>query len=466
MKSAYTKIYRLIWIVVFVDMVTINIVFLLYCILDKLKEFDPVLFKYCFKYWLASNLAYLIAINVVKISVHRRITKPDMVLRNVSRTIPLTFLLFMTIIGIAKLPTPGVAKSLIICIIAFVVISIERITMRMFIKKIRNLGRNSLNSIIIGYGPSANPLIDLMNNKWNGLNLIGIFTDKNIDGQNVKATRIGSVDCAIEYINQHELHDVFIYRPLRKDSRIKNLLNACYKNVARVYYIPQDDIAENSDVFPFKVGDTYILATRHEPLLRFKNQVYKRGFDIVVSLLFLCTFYPFLYIVVAIITKLTNPGPVYFKQERTGYDGRSFVCYKFRSMKINKDADKKQATENDNRVTKFGHFIRHYNIDEFPQFINVLKGDMSIVGPRPHMLAHTEYYSELIGEYMIRHFVRPGITGLAQVSGCRGETKTVEDMKERVEKDLEYIENWSFWQDIVIILRTVSQAVGGDKQAY
>jgi len=447
-------------------MATINIVFLLYCILDKLKDFDPIFFRFCFKYWLASNLAYLIAINVVKISVHRRITKPYMVLKSVSRTVPLTFLLFMTIVGIAKLPTPGIGKSLLICTIAFVVICIERMTMRMFIKRMRNLGRNSLNSIIVGYGPSANPLIDLMNNKWNGLNLIGIFTDNNIEGQVVNAKRMGSVDSAIEYINQHELHDVFIYRSLRWDNRIKNLLNACYRNVARVYYIPQEDVVGNSDVFPFKVGDTYILATRHEPLLRFKNQIYKRGFDIGVSLLFLCTLYPFIYILVAIITKLTNAGPIYFKQERTGYDGRSFVCYKFRSMTINKDADTRQTTENDDRVTGFGHFIRHYNIDEFPQFINVLKGDMSIVGPRPHMLAHTEYYSELIGEYMIRHLVRPGITGLAQVSGCRGETKTVEDMKKRVEKDLEYIENWSFWQDIVIILRTVQQAVVGDKQAY
>ena len=135
-------------------------------------------------------------------------------------------------------------------------------------------------------------------------------------------------------------------------------------------------------------------------------------------------------------------------------------------MRINDDADKKQATENDDRVTKFGYFMRHYNIDELPQFINVLKGDMSIVGPRPHMLAHTEYYSELINEYMVRHYVRPGITGLAQISGCRGETKTVDEMKQRVEKDIEYIENWGFWRDIVIILKTVIVAVRGDKQAY
>jgi len=225
-------------------------------------------------------------------------------------------------------------------------------------------------------------------------------------------------------------------------------------------------VGRTSYVYPYRFGDTYILATRYEPLLKMRNRCYKRIFDVSVSLLFLCTIYPIVYAIVAIVTKLTSAGPIYFKQERTGYDGRSFICYKFRSMDINDDADRKQATKDDNRVTKFGYFIRHYNIDELPQFINVLKGDMSIVGPRPHMVAHTEYYGKIISEYMIRHLVRPGITGLAQVSGCRGETKTVDDMRKRVEKDIEYIESWGFWQDIVIIMHTVLMVIKGDKQAY
>lgn len=160
------------------------------------------------------------------------------------------------------------------------------------------------------------------------------------------------------------------------------------------------------------------------------------------------------------------PGPIFFKQKRTGYDGKDFWCYKFRSMKVNNDSDKVQATQDDPRVTKWGHFMRHTNIDELPQFINVLMGDMSIVGPRPHMLAHTEYYSEKIGDYMIRHYVKPGITGWAQTHGERGETKTVEDMARRVEKDIWYIENWGFWLDIQIIFKTVMNVFVGDDKAY
>ena len=160
------------------------------------------------------------------------------------------------------------------------------------------------------------------------------------------------------------------------------------------------------------------------------------------------------------------PGPLFFKQKRTGYDGKAFYCYKFRSMKINKEADTLQAVKDDPRVTKWGRFIRHTNIDELPQFINVLKGDMSLVGPRPHMLAHTDYYSSLISDYMIRHYVKPGITGWAQTHGERGETKTVDDMKRRVKRDIWYIEHWSFWLDIQIICKTVTDMACGDKKAF
>ena len=176
----------------------------------------------------------------------------------------------------------------------------------------------------------------------------------------------------------------------------------------------------------------------------------KRAFDVLVSGTFLLFFFPWIYFIVAIITKITMPGPVFFKQNRIGKN------------KIKKV----QATKDDPRVTKWGRFMRHTNIDELPQFINVFFGDMSVVGPRPHMLAHTEYYSEKIGDYMIRHFVKPGITGWAQTHGERGETKTVDDMARRVEKDIWYIEHWSFWLDIQIIFKTIRDVIIGDAKAY
>ena len=160
------------------------------------------------------------------------------------------------------------------------------------------------------------------------------------------------------------------------------------------------------------------------------------------------------------------PGPIFFKQNRNGLNDKEFYCYKFRSMKVNKEADTLQATKDDPRKTRWGNIMRKTNIDELPQFINVLLGDMSIVGPRPHMLKHTEEYSKLINKYMVRHFVKPGITGWSQVTGYRGETKELKDMEGRVIGDIWYIEHWSFWLDIYIIYKTVRNAIHGEKNAY
>ena len=213
-------------------------------------------------------------------------------------------------------------------------------------------------------------------------------------------------------------------------------------------------------------GNLPVICMREEPLMQFENRLLKRIFDICVSFLFVVTVYPFIYIIVGTIIKITSPGPIYFKQERTGSDGRIFKCIKFRSMKVNSDSDKMQATQNDPRKTRFGNFLRKSSIDELPQFINVLKGDMSIVGPRPHMLKHTDEYSQVINKFMVRHFVKPGITGWAQVTGFRGETKELSQMQGRVEKDIWYIEHWSLLLDLRICIKTVRNAMGGDKQAY
>lgn len=203
------------------------------------------------------------------------------------------------------------------------------------------------------------------------------------------------------------------------------------------------------------------------PLGFYRNRLLKRVLDIVVSSLFLCTLYPFIYITVALFVKLSSSGPVYFRQMRTGIDGRPFECVKFRSMKVNGDCDQIQATKNDPRKTKIGNFLRKSSIDELPQFINVWKGEMSIVGPRPHMLKHTEEYSQLINQYMVRLLIKPGITGWAQIKGYRGETNKVSDMEGRVKHDIWYIENWTFWLDIYIVIKTfILMLLKMDKKAY
>ena len=191
----------------------------------------------------------------------------------------------------------------------------------------------------------------------------------------------------------------------------------------------------------------------------------KRGFDVLFSLCFLCLVFPFVLLVVFILTECTMPGKLFFVQKRTGLNGKTFKCYKFRTMKQNSQSDVLQATKGDERVTRWGHIMRKTSLDETPQFINVLLGDMSIVGPRPHMLKHTDEFTELVAGYMLRHQVKPGVTGWSQVNGYRGEIKKVEDIQNRVKFDLWYIDNWSFFLDLQIIFKTMALCFGNDRHA-
>jgi putative colanic acid biosynthesis UDP-glucose lipid carrier transferase len=207
---------------------------------------------------------------------------------------------------------------------------------------------------------------------------------------------------------------------------------------------------------------------REAPLDLPASKIIKRAFDIVFSILVLLIVFPVVYLVSGALIKLTSKGPIFFKQLRTGEDGTSFICYKFRTMKSSARSvsDSLQAVPNDPRLTWIGKILRRTNFDELPQFWNVLKGEMSVVGPRPHMLKHTEDYRNTISQYMVRHFVKPGLTGWAQVNGLRGATQSADQMERRIHHDLYYIENWSFLFDLSIIGRTVSTMLKGDKNAY
>ena len=237
------------------------------------------------------------------------------------------------------------------------------------------------------------------------------------------------------------------------------------KNVIRFFIIPSMTPYLHRRLHYDSLGSVPILSIRPEPLENPLNAALKRVFDILFSGLFLL-FFPLILIPVAIAVKISSPGPVFFKQKRTGLRGKDFYCYKFRTMRVNDDSDRQQATKDDPRKTKVGDFLRRTSIDELPQFWNVFKGDMSVVGPRPHMIKHTEDYSKLIDSYMLRHLVKPGITGWAQVNGYRGETKELWQMAKRVQYDVWYIENWDFFLDLKIIYLTIANALRGEKNAY
>lgn len=466
MISAFDKTFKLGILLSVIDWLTFNVVFLLFALFIKLYACNDFFVDVLF-----ANIAYLVALQIVTISLHHRQSQPAKVLSNTSRTSVIFIVVYAAILGMAGYGVPGFYYSVIMTFCIFLATSIERLLLRTFIMHKRSLGRNRVNTIILGTGQMQQKIADVMTNVWNGYNLLGYFIKTDADTMVNSVTDeniayLGEESSIIPFIETNNVDELYIGVMPDKLKEYRALMRLCEKHMIRTYYVPTISYGEFRSAKVMEFGDIYVMSQYSEPLKDMRNRIKKRLFDIVVSLLFLCTLFPIIFIIVAIVSKITMPGPLFFKQKRTGYDGKDFLCYKFRSMKVNKDSDKVQAVKDDPRVTKWGLLMRHTNIDELPQLINVLKGNMSIVGPRPHMLAHTDYYSKLISDYMIRHYVKPGITGWAQTHGERGETKTVDDMKRRVEKDIWYIEHWIFWLDIQIIMKTVSDAIHGDDKAY
>ena len=279
---------------------------------------------------------------------------------------------------------------------------------------------------------------------------------------------LGAPSDVIPYLEKHEkdVRNLYCCLPSSQKHEILPIIKYCENHLVRFYSVPNVRNYLYHQVHFSLMGNVPCLSLHEEPLSWIENRLVKRAFDIVFSLLFLCTLFPPILLIVTIITKTTMPGPVFFRQKRNGLNGKEFYCLKFRSMKVNAEADQVQATRNDPRKTKWGDIMRRTNIDELPQFINVLLGDMSVVGPRPHMVKHTEEYSQLIDKYMVRHFIKPSITGWSQINGFRGETKELEQMEGRIRGDIWYIEHWSFWLDLYIIYKTVANALHGEKNAY
>ena len=352
---------------------------------------------------------------------------------------------------------------------------ISRLLELNILKYFRSKGLNSRTVIFVGNDPAVSEMYKMMTEDPSaGYVVKGYYADEDITKAPKGLKRIGTMKQLQELISS-TMNDTINGAPSNidevfcclshKSPEIINIMHFCDKNVIHFYYLPLvfGEYKLHFDAQNF-MGRT-VYSNHIEPLSSISNRFIKRSFDIVVSGFACLCVLPFIPII-ALIIKIQSPGPIFFKQARTGLNGDTFYCLKFRSMHVNKDADKAQATKNDPRKFAFGNFMRKTNIDEFPQFINVLKGDMSIVGPRPHMLHHTEVYGSLIDKYMVRHFSKPGITGWAQVTGYRGETKELWQMEERIRRDIWYIENWSFWLDIKIIFMTAKSIICPDKNAY
>ena len=347
---------------------------------------------------------------------------------------------------------------------------IWHLLMRRIITRIRRRGANTYPVVLVGTEPNMLSAYRAMKESDDtGYKVIGFFT---AEPGSIPAgvLDLGMPEDALPFIEKNHgfLKEVLCsLNPATETDYVNRLVSTCEANMVRFKYVPGMEGYPKRKMNISQLGSVNVISLHEEPLNTPLAKLVKRAGDLVFSFLFLVTLFPLIWLFCAIGIKLSSPGPVFFKQKRTGYEGKEFWCYKFRSMHASADADTKQAVKGDSRVFKFGEFLRKSSLDELPQFINVFKGDMSVVGPRPHMVHHTDIYSELIGDYMIRHLAKPGITGWAQVNGCRGETKELSEMKERVEKDIWYIEHWSVDLDLSIILKTVWQMLRhNDEKAY
>ncbi|WP_316844708.1 undecaprenyl-phosphate glucose phosphotransferase [Pedobacter psychrodurus] len=261
--------------------------------------------------------------------------------------------------------------------------------------------------------------------------------------------------------------EVYVAIAPHRMNDVNMLVSAADQQCVRLKFIPDiGGTLASPYTISYMGGEFPIITLRNEPLEVMGNRFKKRAFDVIFSFLVIVFVMSWLYPIIAILIKVQSPGPVLFKQLRSGRNDEPFWCWKFRSMKVNKESDKKQATKDDDRITKIGHFLRRTSLDEMPQFFNVFFGSMSVVGPRPHMLKHTEEYKEIISQFMVRHFLKPGITGWAQVNGFRGETKENEAMENRVKFDIYYLENWTSMLDVRIIFMTVINVFRGEDNAY
>jgi putative colanic acid biosynthesis UDP-glucose lipid carrier transferase len=361
--------------------------------------------------------------------------------------------------------TEQVSHAIFLQWVLFALISFYfyRVLIRFILRSLRKHGRNTRSVAIIGAGDLGIKMAEqLITSSWTGLQFKGFFDDQRTgkiqlelsNSKNMDAPILGHTSDIIKAAKNNEFERIYIALPMRAEAKMRNLVEQLSDTTVSVYLVP--------DIFMFELLHSRAEMINGMPTISIfenpmdgSNSIIKRLEDIIISSIILVLIaIPMLLISIAVM--LTSKGPALFKQKRYGLDGRSINVWKFRTMMVMENSNQvTQAKRNDSRITTIGSFLRRTSLDELPQFLNVLQGGMSIVGPRPHAIIHNEEYRKLIKGYMLRHKVKPGITGWAQINGWRGETDTLEKMEKRVEFDLEYIRRWSFWFDMKIILLTI-----------
>jgi putative colanic acid biosynthesis UDP-glucose lipid carrier transferase len=383
----------------------------------------------------------------------------------ISKLIQQGMLFLLTVIAFFPFSKEGVFSGKVVAhfmISSFILISIFKFLLFYYLKKYRIVtGGNYRNAVIIGYTPESIKLKELFESRNDyGYRFQGYFSDKKVN-QSI----IGKFSDIEPFVLENQIDEMYCSLNEISNSQLKELINFADENNKTIKFIP-----DTKEIFSKNLKIDYydffpVLSLQKSVLHNPTTKGFKRIFDIIFSLIVILGLLSWLFPLLAILIKLESKGPIFFKQGRPGQDEKEFFCYKFRSMQINKTTEK-EASKNDPRVTKIGKFLRKTSLDEMPQFFNVLLGDMSVVGPRPHLWSQNKFYGNIVKKYTVRHHVKPGITGLAQVKGFRGEIETNEDMTNRIKFDVFYIENWSLILDIKIISQTVINILKGEEKAY
>jgi putative colanic acid biosynthesis UDP-glucose lipid carrier transferase len=447
-------------IIFFGDLVILNGVFLILYIRNHfiIATYN----RSWYLFLLLLNLVWLIIIfytnpyQVTRVFQLRKILKDTSyaIVQHFFVTVALIFFLHFELVNSFGLP--------ISYLILLLTVIFWRIIFYYFLKKYRLRGYNYRNAVVVGYGTiSKNIEHFFLKHPEFGYRFIGYFDDLHT-GKKI----IGSISEIEEYVKKNNIDEIYCCLPYVKYAMVRKIVDLAESSLIKVKVVSDYRAFSLKNLELERYDEIPILNISSLPLDNRRNQVVKRLFDICFSSAFILFIAIWLFPIIGILIKMDSKGPVFFLQKRTGRNNQSFWCYKFRTMIVNIESDTTQATKGDTRITKLGAFLRKSSIDELPQFFNVFQGEMSVVGPRPHMLKHTEQYAQVVIKFMARHFVKPGITGLAQSKGYRGETKDIADMKNRVRLDRFYVENWSFLLDVKIIIETVISIFIKNNKAY
>jgi len=462
MKGQYYS--RFIKVMIFI--IDFFIIYLAFLITNKVGDVNTLSNQQFTSFFLTFGLIWVIA------GLFNKIYRVDTALTQSIINLFGTFLLHIIIIEIL-IKTSGlylVSFEFLVYIYALTIILIvgSRILYKLISKYYQFTGFDQRKVIIIGAGSTGVALFEhFTGNETAGYQFAGFFDDISNQAQEVQDKIVGPLNANTikSYCISQGIGEIYFALPPSQITLLHNLSKFADEQFIYFRIAPDFSGLQQESGNIFLINSVPVLTTRKEPLGISLNANLKRGFDILFSLIVILILFPIILPIIAIAIRLDSPGPIFFKQLRPGKRNKLFDCYKLRTMRVNNNSEL-QASKNDSRITKVGRFLRKTNMDELPQFFNVLLGNMSVVGPRPNMISQLEEYSKTINNYKVRHFVTPGITGYAQVNGCRGETRDAGLMEKRVKYDVQYIENWSLSLDMKIIFLTVWNMVKGEKNAY